>query len=148
MLIPDLLNIIFDQSNYKTIIMLSSLHKRKTAYACKYSLLSRYNQLNNNKGMITEYPQVIKHIVCGYSSIIVQKITDWVLSKDGRLLIFDSSFAYVYKLQWSADPDHLGVVMTLINLYRKTRENKFNRAHQLIKMFGTRQLKPHGTVKN
>jgi len=42
MLIPDLLNIIFDQSNYCTLSGLSSLHKRKTTYANKYSLLRYY----------------------------------------------------------------------------------------------------------
>jgi len=46
MLINDLLNTLFDQSDYPTIIILSSLHKRKSSYARKYALLSYYE----NKG--------------------------------------------------------------------------------------------------
>jgi len=43
MLLPDLLNILFDQSDYHALVILASLKKRCTAYANKYSLLSSYN---------------------------------------------------------------------------------------------------------
>jgi len=43
MLIPDLLNTLFDQSDYLTLVMLVSLHKRKTTYANKYSLGGFYD---------------------------------------------------------------------------------------------------------
>jgi len=43
MLIPDLLNILFDQCDYDTLIKLCLLHKRKTAYAKKYSVLIGYD---------------------------------------------------------------------------------------------------------
>jgi len=43
MLIPDLLNTLFDQSDFSTIVMLASLNKRKNNYANKYSLLQYYN---------------------------------------------------------------------------------------------------------
>jgi len=41
MLIPDLLNMLFDQSDYGALLVLRSIHRRKTVYANKYSL-SRY----------------------------------------------------------------------------------------------------------
>jgi len=43
MLITDLLNTLFDQSDYATITILRSLHKRKTTYANKYSILIHYD---------------------------------------------------------------------------------------------------------
>jgi len=43
MLIPDLLNIVFDQADFLLLTCLRSLNKRKTTYANKYSLLSQYN---------------------------------------------------------------------------------------------------------
>jgi hypothetical protein len=43
MLIPDLLNTLFDQSDFQTIVIIASLNKRKTNYANKYSLLQYYN---------------------------------------------------------------------------------------------------------
>jgi len=45
MLIPDLLNTLFDQSDYDTLTILRSLCKRKTEYANKYSLLCNYEVL-------------------------------------------------------------------------------------------------------
>jgi len=43
MLIPDLLNILFDQSDYLVLVGLASLNKRKTRYATKYSVLVNYD---------------------------------------------------------------------------------------------------------
>jgi len=44
MLIPDLLNTLFDQSDYHALTVLRSLNKRKTNYANKYSLLMYYQK--------------------------------------------------------------------------------------------------------
>jgi len=52
MLIPDLLNILFDQSDYGSLLVLRVLHRRKTAYAYKYSL-SRYYDFAHCKRDIT-----------------------------------------------------------------------------------------------
>jgi len=146
MLIPDLLNILFDQSNYKTVIMLSLLHKRKTTYACKYSLLSRYNKLNKNKSVIDEYPKAIIHFVHNCFSALFclkmfcLKITSFEVSTDGKIMVFDFGIAYVFKLWWSANSSHLSVVVTLINLLRTHR---VRRAHALLKMFNARSFAEH-----
>jgi len=55
MLIPDLLNILFDQSDYLTLVGLASLNKRKTRYATKYSLLAYFHIAKNMK--------IIKHLI-------------------------------------------------------------------------------------
>jgi len=47
MLINDLLNIMFDQSDCETQVMLMSMHKSKTAYAKKYSSLSHFASKKN-----------------------------------------------------------------------------------------------------
>jgi len=65
MLIVDLLNILCDQSDYGTLVMLASLHKRQTAYANKYSLLRYYvNGCVNNVGTICVNGSIkmLKHV--------------------------------------------------------------------------------------
>jgi len=42
-LIPDLLNVLFDQSHYHDLVLMRSLSKRRTKYANKYSVLSYYD---------------------------------------------------------------------------------------------------------
>jgi len=48
MLIPDLLNVLFDQSDYQSLVVLCLLNKRKTRYANKYSLLIHYHIFDNS----------------------------------------------------------------------------------------------------
>jgi len=129
MLIPDLLNILFDQSDYKTIIMLSSLHKRKTTYACKYSLLSRYGQFDKNKDMITEYQKVVRHIVDELN--LTNDEAQWGICRNKTTRIITSLFnkknividgkktttIHGNALQWSTDSSRLHVEMKLIYWY-------------------------------
>jgi len=48
MLIPDLLNTLFDQANYQCLTILKPINKRKTKYANKYSVLRHYSVPNAN----------------------------------------------------------------------------------------------------
>jgi len=48
MLIPDLLNILFDQCDYPTLALVGLLNKCKTRYANKYSLIRYYDIFDNN----------------------------------------------------------------------------------------------------
>jgi len=69
MLIPDLLNILFDQADYLAMVCLYSLRKRTTKYANKYSLLATYDIhdhiLNNNQECVCERDdtKIIKQMV-------------------------------------------------------------------------------------
>jgi len=65
MLIPDLLNTLFDQCNYEDMTVLKVLNKRRTNYANGYSLLRYYNQAGNTLGLICELGNIkaIKHII-------------------------------------------------------------------------------------
>jgi len=84
MLISDLLNILFDQCDYPTLIKLHLMNKRKTAYAKKYSVLIHYElnephsfefvvcrlklvkyYVNNTK----DIPDDVKHYFNGYVDI-------------------------------------------------------------------------------
>jgi len=42
-MIPDLLNMLFDQSDYPTLLMLCSLNNKYTRYANKYSIANHYH---------------------------------------------------------------------------------------------------------
>jgi len=55
MLIPDLLNILFDQADYLTLVGLGSLRKRTTTYASKYSLLAYYDIFDKTSIKNIEY---------------------------------------------------------------------------------------------
>jgi len=68
MLIPDLLNFLFDQADYSTLTILSSLHRRRTTYANKYSLL-RYRRASSDvAGFICKDGNLkaLKHIIGCY----------------------------------------------------------------------------------
>jgi len=58
MLIPDLLNILFDQCDYPNLITLKSLNKRQTNYAHKYSILREFNNMPPKYNL-----KMIKHMI-------------------------------------------------------------------------------------
>jgi len=60
MLILDLLNVLFDQSDYDALVILRSLGRRKTNYGNKYSLLRYYGIIN--EPMIHKLGDAIKSI--------------------------------------------------------------------------------------
>jgi len=69
MLIPDLLNIVFDQADYHTIITIGSFNKRRTNYATKYSVFRYYDDVHKtNKSTMDVifnggHLKLLKHII-------------------------------------------------------------------------------------
>jgi len=64
MLIPDLLNILFDQSDYQTLMCIKSLQRSKTKYAVKYSVLVHYQHEENH--VKNRYKlKILKHVIYG-----------------------------------------------------------------------------------
>jgi len=88
MLIPDLLNILFDQCNYENITALRSLNKRRTNYANKYSLLRYYDLTTNTIESICERGDIktIKHIIL-YCSDICDHMLEWSCGKNGDVIV-------------------------------------------------------------
>jgi len=132
MLIPDLLNILFDQCNYDYMTTLRSLNKRKTNYANKYSLLRYYNLPTNRLRLrsIHEYEDIktIKHTIPHTSSRVIQDALIWSASC-GRVLAVKylvSVGANIhshndYALRQSAEFGHLEVVKYLISVGANVR---------------------------
>jgi len=122
MLIPDLLNFLFDQSDYHTMRIMSSLHKRKTAYANKYSVLPHY----------TYYNQIHDHHV----HIKILKKDVHALHKDAicKIMTNCAEFRYIealkysisvgadvhwgcnYALRWSSNNGYLDIVRYLVSI--------------------------------
>jgi len=82
MLIPDLLNILFDQADFPTIVLLGLLNKRRTTYANKYSLLNRYNLVGERANSCLlkncDYGRlkVIKYLVNNGANIDKNRVRD------------------------------------------------------------------------
>jgi len=73
MLTPNLLNVIFDQSDYQTLALIYSLNKCRTKYANMCSVLNHYDVFDDkyviNIDMVCEndLPKILKYFVhCGY----------------------------------------------------------------------------------
>jgi len=107
MLIPDLLNILFDQSDYHGIIVLMLVNKRKTKYADKYSLGRYYVVDTSTYGDDCDIP-----------------ITEFIKSvNDGKLKTMkylvntgiDVDTADEYALKWSAYNGNIEMVKYLMN---------------------------------
>jgi len=86
-LIPDLLNIIFDQSDYQIIIELCTLNRRKTVYASKYSILSNYNIFGNHRVKNIESAcfrgglKMVKHLIAsGVDPNVITDNYDYMIS--------------------------------------------------------------------
>jgi len=88
MLIPDLLNILFDQCNYENITTFRSLNKRRTNYANKYSLLRYYDLTTNTTEPICERGDIkaIKHIIL-HCSGICDDMLQWSCGKNGDVMV-------------------------------------------------------------
>jgi len=135
MLINDLLNILFDQSNYEALITLASLHKRKTTYANKYSVLRYYLSFNHILTICsTGKIKALKHIADGINFHIGAYIDGefvydgnsalWCASSDGNVLMVkylvsigaDINVCYSHALLLSAANGHIQMVKYLVSI--------------------------------
>jgi len=85
MLIPDLLNTLFDQSDYPTLVKLCALNKRKTAYASKYSSLIGYDIFDKRIIKNIEYIcetgklRMMKHVRNNCSNNLLENALSYLL---------------------------------------------------------------------
>jgi len=123
MLIPDLLNILFDQCNYENITTLRSLNKRRTNYANRYSLLRYCNQVENTLNMICKRVDIkaIKYAI-SHTSICYEMLR-WSASGGHVLvvkyLVSTGANIHAYNdhaLRFSARYGHLEVVKYLVGV--------------------------------
>jgi len=98
MLIPDLLNILFDQSDYQTLTILRSINRRKTFYANKYSLLTSYEFRKH-------HPHDKKIYLLGRMKVIKQQAKNMDIHKRND-----------HMLRWCAIKNHLEAVKYLISI--------------------------------
>jgi len=116
MLIPDLLNVLFDQCDYDGITVMRMMNKRKTTYANKYSLLRYYGLGNLTLESIGKCGN-IKSI----KSVCVHSYDD-IFCDISRFHAFDGCslvVKYVMSecaLQWSAENGYLETVKYLANV--------------------------------
>jgi len=126
MLIPDLLNALFDQSDYQALTTLRSLDKRKTKYANKYSLLSHYfigmvKNINLNDVCEHGFLKCMTNLTC------VNMNTEYVLCScilNGHLelvkYVVDAGANVHAKnniaLLWSVEYGHLEIIKYLISV--------------------------------
>jgi len=108
MLIPDLLNTLFDQSDYSTLMTLCALNRRKTTYALKYSLLIHYDIFDNmfikNINPISYKNEQIIRTICSVGKLKTIKH----IATTPRTI----NIAYIY----SAEHGHFNAVKYLIGL--------------------------------
>jgi len=139
MLIPDLLNFLFDQADYSTLVGLSSLQRRKTAYANKYSLL-RYRRISNNvvkfickdgnlkalKHIIGCYPEFCPKSYLDLGSISIStSIYYGNLGMVRYLLSIGWKINYdIFALDYGALHGHLDIVRYLISIGLGAMSNK------------------------
>jgi len=102
MLIGDLLNIVFDQADYESLIMMRCLGKRKTKYANRYSVLSYYDATG-----------VKFWGICDMCKKGLMKMIIHVASCVGEM---DVNVDYNVALQVSAHNGHLVVVKYLVSI--------------------------------
>jgi len=123
MLIPDLLNTLFDQCDYGDLIVLRSLNKRKTNYANRYSLLRYYEQTKHTVESVCDNGNIktVKHIIfhthvrdfaLGWSSFGGHLEVVKYLVSVGANIHADNAHA----LRWSAENGHLEVVKFLVSI--------------------------------
>jgi len=129
MLIPDLLNILFDQANYETLTTLKCLNKRKTKYADKYSVLSYYGAKNVNfddvceKGLIKMCVHIVPCRIGQYGRISIYRAL-WLSAKNGNILVIKHLVSIGVNIHandetalfQSAGNGHLEVVKYLVNI--------------------------------
>jgi len=123
MLIPDLLNILFDQANYETLTTLRCLNKRKTKYANRYSVLSHYNMKSVDfdnvckEGLIKTVVHVVSRgeirlggelLCCAYGDQVL--VVKYLMSV-GKYDVSDGCLLYSY-----ASDGHLGTIKYLAGI--------------------------------
>jgi len=120
MLIPDLLNIIFDQANYETLTTLKCLNNRKTKYAKRYSVLSHYDVKDASsrdaceKGLIKMVVHITSHVKYDIDSALRHCARLGHLELVKRLI---SIGAYdKYALGWSVNNGHSETVKYLVSI--------------------------------
>jgi len=123
MLIHDLFNTLIDQSNFSTLTILSSLNKRKTNYATKYSFLTHYHIFNNsvikNMWYICGHLKIIKHIeFADIDSVLVHCLPHGCIEIIKHLVTIgaDIHTNYDLPLRWSAEINQLDVVKYLVSI--------------------------------
>jgi len=125
MLILDLLNTLFDQANYETLMTLRCINKRKTKYANKYSVLSYYDVKNVTLNEICDYgtePKTTVHLA-SRGVINIDFALQWS-AEHGKIyavkyLVSIGANIHAdddYALQWSAVYGHLDVVKYLASM--------------------------------
>jgi len=143
MLIPDLLNILFDQSDCCALITLSLLNKKKTNYANKYSLLRGYvesikhatdelyfltNAIKNRQTTIYKLLYIsskggnLKAVKCFVN--YVDRIYAGDMARDGNIEIVKYlvntgaylSYGFERELKQSAMNGHIDVVKYLVSI--------------------------------
>jgi len=130
MLIPDLLNILFDQANYETLTIMICLNKRKTKYANRYSVLSYYDMKSANFNCVCK-EGLIKTIVhvalCGINvdgAFLQSAISGFVLVVKYLASIRENiNVTNDHALHYSASKGHLDVVKYLVGIGANVHSN-------------------------
>jgi len=129
-LIPDLLNILFDQANYESLVTLRCINKRRTKYANRYSVLSYYDAKNVEFGDSCEKGSIkeIIHVVLCVGGIDIglalrSSVVGGNILAIKYLVSVGANINIKRTFGWCAYYGHLEIVKYLVSIGAKIHRN-------------------------